>query len=563
MVYFPAGTYIISKPIRPQYLTQVVGDPTNLPTIKASSGFAGIALIDGDPYYTSVLNWGSTNVFYRQIRNFKIDSSAVSSSIAQNLIHWPTAQATSLQNIIFNMPTGSKHVGLFIEEGSAGFVSDLTFNGGAIGANVGNQQFTMRNLTFNNCGTAILQIWDWGWTYIGLTINNCGTGIDMSAGGSSAQNVGSVTVIDSTFSGTPTGILTARTGTFSPATGGSLILENVQWTSVGTAVKGGSGTILAGGSYTTSAWGTGNRYIPGSHGSFQGTFTANARPSSLLSGSKYYTASKPQYNSLAASSVVSARSSGAKGDGNTDDTAALQSGINAAASAGKLFWLDYGIYKVTNTITIPPGAKIAGEAYPIIMSSGSKFASQSSPLAVVRIGNAGQSGTVALSDFVVSTQGAQGGAILIEYNLVSPAGSPSGMWDVHTRIGGFQGSNLQVSQCPAVANNNNPPAGCIAAFLSFHATSGSSGLYMENTWFWTADHDIDSSSNTRVNIYTGRGLRKYFNCLILYIIANQSFSSYRLYCWHFLARWHGRRASHSVPIPVCEHQEHFRRLHPD
>lgn len=33
------------------------------------------------------------------------------------------------------------------------------------GGNWGNQQFTMRNLTFNNVVTAINQIWDWGWTY--------------------------------------------------------------------------------------------------------------------------------------------------------------------------------------------------------------------------------------------------------------------------------------------------------------------------------------------------------------------------------------------------------------
>lgn len=48
---------------------------------------------------------------------------------------------------------------------------------------------------------------------------------------------------------------------------------------------------------------------------------------------------------------------------------------------------------------------------------------------------------------IVSTQSAQAGATLIEWNLAS-RGTPSGMWDVHTRIGGFSGSNLQVVQCP-------------------------------------------------------------------------------------------------------------------
>lgn len=108
-------------------------------------------------------------------------------------VHWPTAQATSLQNIFFNMSTasGTQHTGLFIENGSGGFMADLTFNGGLYGLNIGNQQFTMRNLTISNCGTAINQLWDWGWTYSGITINNCSIGLDISAGGSTAQGVAS------------------------------------------------------------------------------------------------------------------------------------------------------------------------------------------------------------------------------------------------------------------------------------------------------------------------------------------------------------------------------------
>lgn len=100
------------------------------------------------------------NVFFRQIRNFVIDTTNIPAGNAATGIHWPTSQATSLQNIVFNMPTASNvvHVGLFMEEGSGGFVTDLTFNGGATGASMGNQQFTMRNLKFNNCKTGTLII---------------------------------------------------------------------------------------------------------------------------------------------------------------------------------------------------------------------------------------------------------------------------------------------------------------------------------------------------------------------------------------------------------------------
>jgi hypothetical protein len=141
-------------------------------------------------------------------------------------------------------------------------MSDLTFNGGATGASMGNQQYTMRNLVFNNCGTAIIQLWDWGWTYIGLKINNCGKGIDISAGGSSAQDVGSITLIDSTITNTPVGLITAYSSSSQPATAGSIVLENVVLQNVPVAVQGPSGTLLSGGSSTISAWSSGHRYTP-------------------------------------------------------------------------------------------------------------------------------------------------------------------------------------------------------------------------------------------------------------------------------------------------------------
>jgi glucan 1,3-beta-glucosidase len=97
----------------------LIGDPTNVPTLKATSGFSGFGLIDADPYYTQYLNWGSTTVFFRQVRNFIFDMTAIPSSAAATGIHWPTAQATSLQNIVFQMSAASdtQHVGLFCESG--------------------------------------------------------------------------------------------------------------------------------------------------------------------------------------------------------------------------------------------------------------------------------------------------------------------------------------------------------------------------------------------------------------------------------------------------------------
>lgn len=176
VVYIPGGTYLISDSIIDYYYTQIIGNPNCMPTILASGNFtpAKLGLIDASPYqgsgaHAGQTGYGATNTFFRQIRNIILDMTRLPADYNAPLgavgIHWPTAQTTSLQNIVFNMRTGNGtlHNGLFIEQGSGGFMTDLVFNGGNKGFNVGNQQFTTRNLTFNNVNTAISQLWDWGW----------------------------------------------------------------------------------------------------------------------------------------------------------------------------------------------------------------------------------------------------------------------------------------------------------------------------------------------------------------------------------------------------------------
>lgn len=454
IVYFPAGTYSLTGPLIDYYETQLIGNPNCIPVLKPTANFTNppgtIGVIDGDPYGAGgVLGFGSTNVFYRQTRNFIIDMTSVPPTSHITGIHWPTAQATSLQNIVFHMSDapGTQHLGILIEEGSGGFLNDLIFNGGLNGASFGNQQFTMRNLTFYNAVTAINQLWDWGWTYKSISINNCSTGLNMSSVNAGALTVGSVTFIDSSISNTKVGIATGRDNETQPKAAGSLILENVQLQDVPVAVSGpGGSTLLAGttNSMTIGAWGEGNSYTPDGPTLFQGSITPFTRPGGLLEGSdKYYERSKPQYATTPLSQVKSVRSAGAKGDGVTDDTAAIQQIITSAATGNQVVFFDFGVYKVTGTIYIPPSSKIVGESYSVILSSGAFFADMANPKPVVRIGNPGEMGSIEWSDMIVSTEGYQAGAVLFELNLAAPSSSPTGLWDVHARIGGFTGSGLQ------------------------------------------------------------------------------------------------------------------------
>lgn len=124
------------------------------------------------------------------------------------------------------------------------------------------------------------------------------------------------------------------------------------------------------------------------------------------------------------------------------------------------------------------------------MGSGPNFSNTDAPRPVIQVGKPGEFGYIEWSDMIVSTQGSTSGAILIEYNLsgCSNCQEPSGMWDVHIRVGGFAGSQLQVTDCPTTpAQTNNINPNCVAAYLGMHITTQANDLYMENNWIWVAE----------------------------------------------------------------------------
>lgn len=117
IVYFPPGTYKICTPVIQLYYTQFIGDAKNPPTIKGCNTFQGIALFDTDPYIPggSGSQWYiNQNQFFRHIRNFVFDLTDMPHTTNDNDqalvptgIHWQVAQATTLQNLVFNMPKSS------------------------------------------------------------------------------------------------------------------------------------------------------------------------------------------------------------------------------------------------------------------------------------------------------------------------------------------------------------------------------------------------------------------------------------------------------------------------
>jgi glucan 1,3-beta-glucosidase len=353
LVYFPPGIYNVSKPIIMYYYTQLVGDVLNPPTIQVSPKFQnviGLAVLDADIYIPSGSGnewYANQNNFYRQVRNFIIDMTNAPLNAAG--IHWQIAQATSLQNVVINMVSkdvvNNKQQGIYMENGSGGFFSDVSTTGGFIGMYLGNQQLTTRNLQITGASTAIKMNFDWLWTFQNIRITDCDIGIDMTSGGFVNQAVGSVVVLDSIISATQ-GIVTPYTPGFSsPQTAGTLVLERVDFTGSQYAISTAGGTqartILAGQQYIElfaqgNAWTNANANLNGQF--FNGTtcaysnasqtaYTAQEttiqqplnpipRPANLVgTDGSYVSRTKPQYEQTPWSGFISAKAYGLVGDG--------------------------------------------------------------------------------------------------------------------------------------------------------------------------------------------------------------------------------------------------------
>ncbi|KAJ6514576.1 exo-beta-1,3-glucanase [Mycena vulgaris] len=507
VVYFPSGTYLVSHSIIPYYYTQLIGDARRPPTLLAAASFTDLAVIDADPYIPGgggAQYYTNQNNFFRSVRNF----GDVPPTLSQGTgIHWQVAQATSLMNIVVNMSPAANtaHQGIWMENGSGGYMGDLVFNGGKFGMWVGNQQFTVRNVTVNNAQTGIFGIWNWGWTFQGVTLNNCQVGFDLATGGgTAAQTVGAEAIIDATVSNTPIFVRTSAAS--NGRLGGSLVLNNIHLNNVPTAVGVvGGAVVLAGGTTTINSWGQGNVYTGTSGaGRFtQGPIAAPNKAASLLDSSgRIFGKTHPQYGAYSASQFVSVRDQGARGDGRTDDTAALKA-IFAAFAGCKIIFFDAGTYVVTSTLTIPAGTQIVGEAWSVIAGKGAAFQDVNNPQPVVQVGAPGSSGLIEITDIIFSTIGPAAGAIVVEWNVKETTQGGAGMWDSHIRIGGAAGTNLQASNCPSSGSGGT--ANCMAAFAGLHLTSASTA-YLEGTWVWLADHDLDNGGQSQVSLYAGRGI---------------------------------------------------------
>ncbi|KAL8699754.1 MAG: hypothetical protein Q9201_005821 [Fulgogasparrea decipioides] len=491
-VFVPGGTYILKKQLDMRLNTILVGDPNDRPVFKASSGFQGSLLINGDDYAT--YGTAGTTDFFIAIKNIVIDTTSINKDTPLVALNWGVAQACHLSNIEIRMPSNSQgHTGIELNQGSTIAVSDISITGGAVGIRNNNQQVLFKNISFKFCTTALTQ--SGGFTVVlqGARVDTCGIGVDTTAAG----QLGTLVVLDSTSVNSGPMIKFHDSSQDGGPRNQQVVIENLSFSGNNPVAIGDNGNIKLANTKNVNTWIWGN-VDPGTYQT--GKTLETKRSSQLLSNGKFFTMAQPTYRDYSKDRVVNVKAvSGhtVKGDGRTDDSKSLNTILAQNAANGKLSYFPYGVYIVKSTLYVPPGTRIVGEAWSVISGIGSAFGDRNNPAPVVMVGKLGETGIAQISDMRFTVADIAPGAIILQVNMAGAKPGDVGLWNTHVTVGGTADSNVNV----ACGSPNT--ASCLAAFAMVHLTSSSSA-YIENMWGWTADHSLERGG--RQNIATGRGL---------------------------------------------------------
>jgi hypothetical protein len=336
VVYVPPGDYVVTNTLTLWFLTHLIGNSLCPPRLLLPAGTwpgGQNYVLAGDTSYSG----DHDDEFYRGIAH--IDVVIGENNGGAGGIHWAVSQATFLRDMVIDLGSSGTY-GIFDENGSGGFASDLTIIGGHIGLYVGNQQWTWMSINASGSSqSCVNQNWDWVSAWVGFSVSNCPIGFQFPG-----SNDGSILLIDGQASDIPL-MVQARGGN-------NIFVERLNATNVPMIVSTGL-TGNASGSIMVPGWRQGTAYTangvnaPGTVGSVPLT-----RPDAPLERRL-----RPTFDGEAAV-PVSVLSFGAKGDGVSDDTAALR----AAIAASPTVFLPYGYYLLSGHRHPPCRLRARGRA---------------------------------------------------------------------------------------------------------------------------------------------------------------------------------------------------------
>lgn len=481
-VYFPAGTYIVTKSLPIFFYTFISGSPcgTSVIMVPNAANFLGY-VFDGD---SGAGEWSEDDdQFYRGISHLSIVVGTGNPGATG--IHWAQSQAAHLRNVTIDMSAGGK-AGLFGENGSGGFMDGVTIIGGTVPFDFGNQQYAINELTIVGTAettTCMNLFWGWTLTFTNLHLTNCPVGITYKGG-----QAGALVLVDATLSNVGVGIVTDYNSSSQPwGSAATLYLERLTAVAVPlitTGLPGGAGTT------TIASWAQGPTYRKGALATDgQSVLPAVATAPIALPP-------RPTLAELAPAAVVNVLAFGAKGDGVADDTAALKAAIAAQPAGGAVF-LPQGRYLVSGTLTLRADNTLLGEALSELRPSAAAAlwadAAAPAPLLLLPPGGAPR-----VMDIILVTAGDVPGCVLLDWQ----SGAGTALWDVHARVYDVAHTITRV-----------------------HGT-GAAGTWA-NGWQWVADHDIDSGASLAVANPRGMLVEGIAGPLLLFAVAAEHSVEYQ------------------------------------
>ncbi|GAB1199431.1 hypothetical protein APSETT444_008780 [Aspergillus pseudonomiae] len=488
-VFLPGGTYQLGSTLELRVGTIITGDPLNPPVLKAAPNFKGDTLVMG---YDSG-NGNPETSFMTLMRNVVLDTTALSADTKITALQWGVAQGSGLTNVQIEMPTSSTgHTGIYIQAGSTIAVTDVQIIGGAVGIKNSNQQVNFKNISFKYCTTAFEAAGGHTVLLQQATFDTCGTGINMTT-----NSLGSLVLLDSSSINSGPVVRFHDSSNDSGNRNSQILIENLSHENSNPIAVDSKGNVKLGAVSHVDTWVWGN-VTPGQYQS--GTGFSTLRPGVLLANNKYFTKVQPTYAEYSSDQIVNVKAAEGytvKGDGSTDDSAALNAILADNAANCKITYFPYGVYLVKDTLVIPKGSRIVGEAWAVITGAGDGFKNAAKPKPVVQIGQEGDVGVAEIQNMRFSVAEILPGAKILEINMAGSAPGDVALWNTIATVGGTAETTI-ANSC-----TDQDMSRCMAAFMVLHLTKTSSA-YIENFWGWTADHNLDGGPITIIS--TGRGI---------------------------------------------------------
>ena len=253
------------------------------------------------------------------------------------------------------MPSSSTgHTGIRIDGGSTIAVADVQITGGAVGIYNTNQQVIFKNIYFKFCTTAYVAPGGFNSLLQGVTFDTCGVGID------STKDHGQVILLDSESKNSGNTVVFRDSSNDSGNRNSQVVIQNLKHDNDNPIAVLSTGQIVLTARATVDTWVWGNA-VPGQY--VKGNTYPNTRAQALLDGSaerKFFMKDAPTYAGYAKDQIVNVKAAGfdVKGDGKTDDSAALNAILAQNAANCKITYVPLTTLRRANVLTFRIGTSL-------------------------------------------------------------------------------------------------------------------------------------------------------------------------------------------------------------